>query len=423
VADLYSVLADLRTVFEQDEAALPLGTKRQWKSGAVIKTKKGWQPVPGSSQTPSEPEKKSQGVSYKQALSLWSKYQAPEYGLPPMPGALAVPKPGDHWKERKHEPRSSKEKYWKRGRPTEERRKLHREILTSFLQHVPSVPEGQKPVAVMMMGGPASGKGSISGVIPDDTFVKVDADRIKEMLPEYQEMVAAGDRNAAAYAHEESGYLASKLRDIARKQRQNMVLDGTGKYVGSYAHRMKQLQDDGYHVQLMMPDLDVDTAVERSQKRGEETGRWVPEKVVRQNYAVIPGNFLQISKAADSAMLYDNRGEFPRLVWSQRGGAEQTSDEDFMTRFREKHAPKPRRPRRGGEGEGQVDHVIRAFADMRALMHEDEHATAVDPMDLAKQAAAKLKDAPKPEAGPKFSEGEGLVLPEPDDSAMADVED
>ena len=46
-----------------------------------------------------------------------------------------------------------------------------------------------------------------------------------EMIPEYQEMVAAGDKNAANYVHKESGYLASKLRDIARSERKNKILE------------------------------------------------------------------------------------------------------------------------------------------------------------------------------------------------------
>lgn len=415
MATLEDVLGEIRAAFEADGGGLPVGTQRQWKSGTVIKTKQGWQPVAGGGAAPKTPEAPAP-KGFSSAHKFWSGFKAPKPGHPPAPGTLATPQPGKHWKTKKkpHKPRSSADKHrGPDGRYTPERRKLHREILTSFLQHVPSVPEGQKPAAVMMMGGPASGKGAISSVLPDNTFVKVDADRLKEMLPEYQEMVDKGDRDAASYAHEESGYLASKLRDIARQERKNMVLDGTGKYSSSYAHRMKQLQRDGYHVQLMMPDLDVETAVERAKKRGEQTGRWVPEKVVRQNYAVIPGNFLQLAKLADAAMLYDNRGDFPKLVWSNTASGEQTVDDDFMTAFREKHGPKPRR---------RFDHFVRVRNDLRSLLGEDEHAVAIDPMAIAKEAE-KLKDAPKLSGEPKFSEDEGLILPEPDDSALADVSD
>jgi hypothetical protein len=161
----------------------------------------------------------------------------------------------------------------------------------------------------------------------------------------------------------------------------------------------------------MMPDLDVDTAVARAQERGEQTGRWVPENVIRQNYAVIPGNFLQLAGRADAAMLYDNRGEFPRLVWSQSGGGETEADPEFMDSFRQAHGPKPRRRESSS-----------VFSDMMELLGEDDASEpAVSVVDITK-ATDQLKNAPKVDRDAKFSEDQGLVLPEPDDSALADVQ-
>ena len=416
---MFGPLIDLFTLFEgkkdkpskKDGGGLPVGSKRKWKSGTHVKTNKGWVPMKkgGGSKTPKQDAPKLKHHSQSQF-----QYKSAKPGQIITPGSHVPIPTGIQWSAPKHEPMDSDSAHRKGGRYTPERRKLHREILTSFLDKVKPVPKGKQPMAVMMMGGPASGKGRLAQAIKDDEFVKVDADSIKELLPEYQEMVLMGDKNAASYVHKESGYLASKLRDIARAENKNMVLDGTGKYASSYLHRMQQLQDSGYHVQIQMADLDADTAVKRSKARAAETGRHVPESVIRGNYSVIPGNFLQIANAADTAILFDNREDFPRAVWSQSVSTGPVDlDAKFMSGFRSKHGRESRRPRE------QTATVIR---DIRNLIGEaDGKKPAVDPEKLWKQAVDYAKENPEKRGEAKFGEGEGIIVPENDDVAMGEA--
>jgi len=405
MSDLELVLSDLRSVFP--ETKLPIGTKRTWSTGTVIKTKKGWVPIKDAPAKPKAKDKpkpaKPKSAAKSPGAAYYKGYKAPKPGKPPVVGSLAPVPTGIKWSKPKHEPKSSREKFWgPDGRPTKERRKLHRSIISSFLEGPPPVPKGKRPVGILMMGGPASGKGTLTKTVPEKDFVMIDNDRIKEMIPEYQELVKKGDKAAASYVHEEAAYITSKLGKLARKQRKNVVMDGTGKFAGDYLYKMQSMQKEGYYIQLMMPDLDADEAVKRAKKRGEETGRWVPESVVRQNHAVIPGNFMQLAKAADSAMLFNNRGKKPELVWSQIDGESDDHNTDFMDKFREKWEPKKKR---------RLDH-IEAVRGLSAILAEAD----ADPPSLDAEALMKLAATAKGEepGERKFKEGEGLVLPEPE---------
>lgn len=219
------------------------------------------------------------------------------------------------------------------GTPTPERKKLHDEIRAKFLDRAPVVPKTHQPVAILMMGGPASGKSALTKTLPKDLFVHVDPDEIKGKLPEYQDAIKGSAKNAALMAHEESGILAKEIRDLAIAQRKNLLFDGTGKNADGYMKQIAKLKAAGYHVQIVMPDVDVDEAAKRSALRAEKTGRWVPEDILRDAHRVIPQNFLQLARAADSARLFDARTNPPRQVWSQEGGKETADDAQFMAKF------------------------------------------------------------------------------------------
>lgn len=419
-----AVIADLReALLEADtkgrEGGAPIGTKSKRKTGIWQKVKGGvWKLVkPKKGKSKDEPKGKSKKGKGEKPHHKWAgkSYKSPKKGRSPKVGELAPVLPGKAWKKVEHEPRSTMEKYVHGGKWTPERKQLHKSILDHFLSTTEPVPKDKQPVAVMLMGGPATGKGRLSSGIDEKKFVKVDADNIKEMIPEYQEMVAKGDRNAANYVHKESGELASRLRDIARKQRKNMVLDGTGRFAGSYMHRMGQLQDAGYHVQLMMPVVsDVEDAVDRAAKRAKESGRVVPEHFIRDNHKQVMRNFPRLADMADSAFLFDNNGKEPKLAWARHGDWQQTMDDDFVQDFMGKFGRREKRRRGRGKGE---EEVYRLSRDLSSLVREQrKQPPAVDPKEMVKGLMRGIE--PEPPKDERFGEDEGILVPEPDDAAI-----
>jgi predicted ABC-type ATPase len=399
------VLAEVKQLLAEGEG-LPVGTKRTRSDGVYKKIKKGvWKRVSLGGQGQAALTTKSGADKFWDALAKTDpKFKAPEPGQQPAPGALAPILPGRQWTEKKRPFESSEAQHKKGGDWTPERKELHKKIIAQFLDAVPSVPKDKQPTAIMMMGGPATGKGALTSKIPSDRFVKVDADSIKEMLPEYQEGVREGDRNAASYVHKESGELASKLRDIARSQRKNMVLDGTGRFASSYMHRMDELQRTGYHVQLMMPVVDdVNKVVSRAKQRGEESGRWVPEEFIRDNHEPIMKNFDLLAKKADSAFLFNNNGEKPKLAWARYGDWEEDSDPEFTKTFRETYSSRRKE---------SIDIAFRTASVVKGLV--EETAPEFDPRQIVKTA---LKEIPaRTKKDKRFSPDEGIL--EPVDSSI-----
>lgn len=258
--------------------------------------------------------------------------------------AEEVPKPpkGAPWKGDDSKPDAETwHKYFEGGEPGDtkatvkdpERAELHSAITDHFIGKAKSVPKDETPVAVLMMGAPASGKSSMVKGLDTSTFAKVDPDGIKEKLPEYRDGVAQKHRPSAMNVHEESSWLAKKIRDQAIGERKNILFDGTGRNQKGYEDLITKLKDKGYKVTLMMAHVDKETGKDRALKRAEHTGRWVKPDFIDDAYAHIPRNFEPLSKRADHFQLWDNRGEKAKMVWSEAGA----HDADFVREFRKNH--------------------------------------------------------------------------------------
>ena len=224
----------------------------------------------------------------------------------------------------------TEEKHWDKEAQNfkPERLALHKSIKTKFVGDSKPVPKSKKPIALITMGGPASGKTTMidfmhsTSTFSPDGFVRVDADAIKEELPEYKEMVDGSWRMAAAAVHHESTTVMRGLKQEALDQRKNMVIDTTGADLDILLKDIADLKQKGYEVRVMMPHLDVETGLERAHTRAEEKGRFVPDGVVKSIYTKVPKNVAKIAEASDQFDLLDNRGANPELVYQKRTDTE-----------------------------------------------------------------------------------------------------
>lgn len=237
-----------------------------------------------------------------------------------------------------------------------ERAAKHVPIIEGFLttkdgKEIKPPPPGVKKTAIVLMGGPASGKTStIKHLLGTDDFagagfVNVNPDDVKEELPEWKKGLDMGDgtsaKDIAWVLHEESSDVAGEVFNVAQEKGLNIILDGTGKNARKHGERIKRLKEQGYHVQLVMPDVDIQDARKRSIARAEAKGRFVPlEDVLIPAHMAIPGNFEKLARESDEFFLFDTRGEAkdpPRMVWSGGAGKEDIMhDADFVAQFKER---------------------------------------------------------------------------------------
>ena len=199
------------------------------------------------------------------------------------------------------------------GKPTDSRAQFHEEhiIGPAFAGKKTAAELGQKkPVAILTMGGPASGKGVVLSKMPGheqhkDEFVHVDPDEVKGKLPEYQAQVPRDKGRtfigAAAQVHEESSFVAKQIRDKAIAGGHNVIIDGTGGNAKKFVELINHLKEKGYDVHVHHPDLPVEEGVKRALNRAEGSGRHVPEKFIRETYNNIEKALPQIKEGIKAA--------------------------------------------------------------------------------------------------------------------------
>jgi GTPase SAR1 family protein len=234
-----------------------------------------------------------------------------------------------------------------------ERKALHDSIKKFYVGENSKPPEGEPPVAIVMMGGSGSGKSSLLKGLDKSKFVHVDPDGVKEKLPEFRDGVRAKMMSAAGAVHEESGHVAKNLRDETMKEGRNMIYDGTGGDEKKYGEFIDRLKNGGphpagdprntgpkYKVEVRFSHLPLEKAEPRIKGRAEQSGRHVPVADYQKNHASVPKNWHIFSKKADTAVMYDTdvpKGTPPKKVWSVSGGVDTHHDEAFVSSYKSRY--------------------------------------------------------------------------------------
>ena len=216
-----------------------------------------------------------------------------------------------------------------------ERQALHDKIVSDIVDGVPSQ---DNPTFYMLGGGPAAGKSTMlkAGTVSVPTgkqAAQINADDIKAQIPDYDSMTKSGDKRAAAFSHEESSYIAKRAQAAAFERSQDVVLDGTGdSSVRSLSGKIEKARRAGYRVEGMYATVPTQVAVDRANARGERTGRFVPESVIRSTHASVSQVFPEGSKLFDRVSLYDTTNG-ARLIASASRGKLKIVDNDGYTAF------------------------------------------------------------------------------------------
>lgn len=201
-----------------------------------------------------------------------------------------------------------------------ERLKLHDAIVNQILKEAGASQE--KPIAVLMGGGSATGKSTLRNLTVIDTLKEagqsagvVDCDDIKQAIPEYKTLA----RNIAAKTvHDESSDIASYALDELMKNKKNLVFDGTMKNYKKYAKMIDKLKKSGYEVRILIADCPLEVAIERSEARAKATGRKVPVEIIEESHRSVPGAFVNLKHLVDRFDVFDTSGTVPELIHSNK---------------------------------------------------------------------------------------------------------
>lgn len=211
---------------------------------------------------------------------------------------------------------------------TAERQAFHDQIITDYTE---GVPRSDDRTVHMLGGGGGAGKttmiksGQIAVPSTDEReAVLVNADEMKNELPEYEAMREAGNKDAARFVHEESSYLAKRLTKAAMENGQDILVDSVGVNL-KVVDQARAIGYDvhGYYAFLPNPEDAVDRAVERFKK----TGRMPPPEVIREAHARVPQVFPVAAEKLDSIVLYNTSTRDPNLVAHKDVGGELVIDD------------------------------------------------------------------------------------------------
>ncbi|ASN70252.1 putative minor head protein [uncultured Caudovirales phage] len=208
------------------------------------------------------------------------------------------------------------------GGYTEQRKELHTEIIKKMFGDTNNQQIENVTDAVILGGGSNSGKSFMINSLPDDLFL-IDPDEIKEFIPEYEDLKKDHPELAAGYVHDESSDISNSLLKKAINLGIALIYDGTMSNIEKYQDILKDLKEKDYFITLLIVDVPVELAIERNKVRFLETGRMVPESILRKTHKAVPASFISLKEYADEYYLYDTSKKNPILIAEKQQGEEE----------------------------------------------------------------------------------------------------
>ena len=200
--------------------------------------------------------------------------------------------------------------WWRGSRPTGDRSDLHDSVLDEVRTEKPGVRSTYR--AILLAGPPGAGKSTVREMVTgagQDEFLQIDADDMKERLlrraladksydswikpAAVREREQAGERfhpmELSSLVHEESAFLAERLRVESIERGDDIVIDTVLSSDTKARQIMGELERAGYDVQVMDVEVPREVSDERIRTRWREGneraekgdglgGRWVPSE-------------------------------------------------------------------------------------------------------------------------------------------------
>lgn len=207
-------------------------------------------------------------------------------------------------------PKSTSDIYKKNGEYTKDRSKAHKLLILKKTQDMAT---SSNPLCVLFGGGSGSGKSTYLEELYSDKLseaVFIDADEIKEHIPEYKEFLTNLNNDisvqAAFLVHTESSDISMDLIDHCIELNLSYIYVGTMSYEPTYTKRIQLMQEKGYTIEGIYIDVAIDVCLKRADIRAKETGREVLPRITtasNQNSAIV---FLNLKPEFDKVLMFNN---------------------------------------------------------------------------------------------------------------------
>jgi len=179
------------------------------------------------------------------------------------------------------------------------------------------------PWVVFTAGAMGAGKGYVvrwmdkNGYLPIDQFVVVDPDQIRQMLPEWEGYVKHDAESAGTKTQKEAGHIAEILGYKALRNRYRVIFDGSLKDAKWYITFMERIRHNFPGIRIMILHIlsEKDEVLRRAEKRGQETGRFVPKATLLESMEAVPKSVRLLAPYCDFCCRVMNKaGQEPQLL-------------------------------------------------------------------------------------------------------------
>jgi len=173
------------------------------------------------------------------------------------------------------------------------------------------------PKIIFTAGVMGSGKGHVlkkmenSGQIHLQDYIWIDPDQLKNELPEMRSYIHFDPKTAGTKVHKESGFIEEIILAEALKRNKNIIVDGSLTSLVRHKKLFEFIRRDypQYKIEIIHVVVDIERIRERIQKRGEQTGRFVPMERVEYAYTQVPKTVEALTPLVSKVLTIDNNEE------------------------------------------------------------------------------------------------------------------
>ena len=193
----------------------------------------------------------------------------------------------------------------------EEFQKAFQQILKFYKSRYTSQ---ENPKAFLLGGQPGAGKSALENMINiENKYVSISGDDYRKFHPLYDTLNKIYGKDASKYTQKGSGEMVEHLLKEARKEKWNVILEGTLRKAELPIREAKDFKENGYSVELYVVVVKPEKSFLATLQRYEEMivrGR-IPRMTPKEHHDLVVndiGNNLEIiynSKTFDNIKLFD----------------------------------------------------------------------------------------------------------------------
>ena len=193
----------------------------------------------------------------------------------------------------------------------EEFQKAFQQILKFYKSRYSSQ---ENPKAFLLGGQPGAGKSALENMINiENKYVSISGDDYRKFHPLYDKLNKIYGKDASKYTQKWSGEMVEYLLKEARKEKWNVILEGTLRKAELPIREAKDFKENGYSVELYMVAVKPEKSYLATLQRYEEmiVRCRIPRMTPKEHHDLVVnniGNNLEIiynSKAFDNIKLFD----------------------------------------------------------------------------------------------------------------------